>query len=75
MLHCTLWLFQSYARPGDVVDWAGEGVQGLQQEVAKRQMAVLDRTPASLELPQTMQDRQASLRCGRHALPGCQRLM
>lgn len=50
-----------------------QALQGLQQEVAKRQMAVLDRTPASLELPQTMQDRQASLRCGRHALPGCQR--
>ena len=46
-------------------------VQGLQQEVARRQMAVLDRTSKSLDLPQTMHERQASLRCGhrlRHLL-------
>ena len=42
-------------------------MQGLQQEVARRQMAVLDRTSASPDLPQTMHDRQASLRCG-HSL-------
>lgn len=39
-------------------------VQGLQQEVARRQMAVLERTSASPDLPQTMHERQASLRCG-----------
>ena len=39
-------------------------VQGLQQEVARRQMAVLDRTFASPDLPQTMHERQVSLRCG-----------
>ena len=47
-------------------------VQGLQQEVARRQMAVLDRTSASPDLPQTMHERQASLRCGQSLqhLPG-----
>ena len=46
-------------------------VQGLQQEVARRQMAVLDRTSASPDLPQTMHERQASLRCE----PTLQRLL
>ncbi|KAK9834039.1 hypothetical protein WJX81_005023 [Elliptochloris bilobata] len=43
-------------------------MQGLQQEVARRQMAVLDRTAASSGLPQTMHERQASLREARSVL-------
>jgi hypothetical protein len=37
-------------------------MQELQQEVARRQMAVLDRSPASQEAPQSLHERQAGLR-------------
>ena len=47
------------------ISYSKLAAQGLQQEVARRQMAVLDRTSASPDLPQTMHERQASLRCGR----------
>ena len=37
-------------------------MQELQQEVARRQMAVLGRSPASQEAPQSLHERQAGLR-------------
>jgi len=37
-------------------------MQELQQEVARRQMAVLNRSPASQEAPQSLHERQAGLR-------------